>query len=391
VGLDEPLPPRLPGLRLANPHGGRPMTVRDLLSFRSGLAVDTTSACVGTPPVPLRDHLRAAFARPVLREYGAGLARWAGPGGETYRYSNLGIAVLGRLIETLVGRPFAEHMDAAVLAPLGARSSAFAPDGDPGRLPARVRAALAPGHARFGRRRLPTPPIRSADHPANGLYTTACDHLRLLRVLHAGGGDLLTPASVRAMRTPQVPLGDARIAPDGSWQAGLGLMLTGEHFGHPGSHMWGWWHLGRVYPRLDLAVVVLTNAWDMLRWQDPGNEEPASLLVDALAARVADEPPAPPLRPWRWRRSYVAGLIMAERTHGLLAADGRLELAPGPDWDAGAVARAIADVQSVPRSPDPVGALARAGRLAVGRFELDLLAVALGARRGFPLPLWFWD
>jgi CubicO group peptidase (beta-lactamase class C family) len=391
VGLDEPVAPRLPGLDLANPHGGRELSLRDLLSFRSGLATDTTSATLGAPP-PLAEHLRAALGRPVLREYHAGLPRWAGPAGSEFRYANLGLSLVGRLIETLTGTGFAEHIGRSVLAPLGMTSSAFAPDGDPERLPDHVRTKLAPGHARFGRRLLPTPAIRSADHPANGLFTTAGDHLRLLQALLAGGDGLVSAATVRLMRTPQAPLGDARIAPDGSWQAGLGLFVTREHFGHPGSHMWGWWHLSRAYPRLGLAVVIVTNCWDMLRWQDPTAEEPASLLADAIAGRAAAAGPPPAPRPWRWRMSYVAGLLLAERTHHFLGADGTFGLAPPPagDWDLGAVERGIADVRAAPRGSDPIGALACAGRLAVGRYELELLACALGARRGLPLPLWFW-
>jgi CubicO group peptidase (beta-lactamase class C family) len=391
IGLDDPVAPYLPDLALANPHGPRPVTVRDLLAFRSGLATDTTSARLGGVPPPLAAHLRQALAQPVLREYRSGIPRWAGPVGERYRYANLGIAVLGRLVEVLAGRPFAEHVGAAVLAPLGMRSSAFAPGGDPGMLPADMRAALAPGHARFGRALVPTPPIRSADHPANGLYTTPREHLRLLLALLAGGAGVLAPETVQLMRTPQSALGDPRIAADGSWHAGLGLIVTPEHFGHPGSHMWGWWHVSRAYPKLGLAVVAMTDCWDMLRWQDPANEEPASVLVDAIAARAAATGPLPPVRPWTWRRSYVAGLIMAERTYGLLAADGELLLEPGGDWDASAFARGIADVRDAPRGRDPVGELARAGRLGVGAYELDLIASCLGARRGLPLPLWFWD
>jgi CubicO group peptidase (beta-lactamase class C family) len=391
IGLDEPVQPHLPDVDLANPHGGRAISVRDLLSFRSGLATDTTSARLNTRPPPLRDHVRRALSEPVLREYHAGIPRWAGPAGERYRYSNLGVAVLGLLVETLAGRGFAEHVAASVIEPLGLRATAFAPDGDPDYLPEHIRAALCPGHARFGRRLLPTPAIRSADFPANGLFTTAAEHLRLLLALRDGGGGLLAPETVRLMRTPQAPLGDARIAADGSWQVGLGLILAGTHFGHPGSHMWGWWHVSRVYPELDLAVVAMTNCWDMLRWQDPANEEPASVLVDALAAWAVEGAPRPLRRPWEWRRSYVAGLILAERTLGFLAAGGDLDVAAGAEWDRAALAQGIADVRDAPCGRDPIGRLARAGRLQVGRFELDLLATSLGARRDFPLPLWFWD
>jgi len=390
IGLDEPVGRHLPELDLSNPLGAREITLRDLLSFRSGLAVDTTSAVLGSAPPPLATHLRQALEEPSLREYHAGLPRWTAPVGERYQYSNLGIAVVGRLVERLVGARYADCVAASVLDPLGLDSTAFAPDGDPDRLPPSIGARICPGHARFGSMVLPTPDLRSADHPANGLFTTAADHLRLLLALRDGGGPLLRPETAALMREPHAPIGDARIAADGSWHAGLGLIVGDGHFGHPGSHMWGWWHLSRVYPLLDLAVVITTNAWDMLRWQDPANEEPASLLMDAIAAWAADDSPRPPPRPWAWRRSYVAGLVLAERTLGFLGAEGDLHVEPGADGDADALALGIADVRESERGPDPIGALARAGRLRVGAFELELLLAALGARRGLPLPLWFW-
>src|SRR5690349_14341541 len=40
LGLDDPVNDHLGGLRIVNPHGDRPITLRDLLTHRSGLGTD---------------------------------------------------------------------------------------------------------------------------------------------------------------------------------------------------------------------------------------------------------------------------------------------------------------------------------------------------------------
>jgi Beta-lactamase len=210
---------------------------------------------------------------------------------------------------------------------------------------------------------VPTPELSCADYPANGLITTVGDHLRLLTML-AEGGDrrILRRASVDAMLRPRMPIGDLRIAPDGSWWVGLAVMLANLdapdfHFGHPGGYMWGWWCVSRVYPRRGLAYVIAVNAWDMAGWHDPGNPDAVALIAEALA-----EPP----RSWAWKRAYAAGVLLAA---GVAAC--------ADDWDEQGFRAGVLDFLA--------GGTAR---LRVDPRRLRTLFAGLGADP--PLPLMFW-
>src|SRR4051794_20292083 len=57
------------GVACRNPLGARPVTVYDLLTFRSGLAVDTP-ASYATMPQPLAEHVERSLAAARIREYG---------------------------------------------------------------------------------------------------------------------------------------------------------------------------------------------------------------------------------------------------------------------------------------------------------------------------------
>lgn len=95
------------------------ITVRQLLHHAGGWDRDatfdpmfrsTTAAEAVGAPAP-------ASAETVIR-YMRGMPLQFDPGAR-YAYSNFGYAVLGRVIESVTGRPYAEHVREAVLAPMG--------------------------------------------------------------------------------------------------------------------------------------------------------------------------------------------------------------------------------------------------------------------------------
>lgn len=375
LGLDDPVAAHLPELALVNPHDGHAVTVRELITFRSGLATDTTAAGIG-PVQPLAERLAEAFAATHGREYGGRTPVWTAPAGERFAYSNLGYAVLGRLVERVSGEGlgFGEHLARHVLAPLGCTDSRYAPE--LAMLPAELQARHTTGYAGFGARTIRSPVLASSDAPSNGLRTTALDHLRLLVALQHGGGALLAPQLAAAMRTPQAPLGDPRIAEAG-WWVGLGLLLGpgGAHYGHPGSHPWGWWNLGRVIPALGVAFVIACNRWDMLRWQDPANPDATSLLAEWIPRMLDHEPGE--RRSWAWKRDHLAGYVLAERTCGLLGVEDGLLVAPAtPAWGHDALARGLHAGRAWATAPPEVPPE-----------DVELLSVDLGGPRHLPLPL----
>jgi CubicO group peptidase (beta-lactamase class C family) len=365
VGLHDPVEEHLDGIRPVNPLGARPITVHDLLTFRSGLAVDTTGSSLEPPP-PLAEHVESELAAATGREYGGTVPRWASRVGEGYHYANLGLSLLGLLVE----RRNAEALDLPaylsrhVIEPLGMRRTWLSRWDEPRPHPDR-----ATGYACFRGIRLATPEIRSADFPANGLHTVPGDHVRLLRALRHGGAPVLRPQTVRLMLTPQVRMGDAGgLWPGSDWWTGLIAIMSNlgredVHFGHPGSHTWGWWSVSRAYPRLGCAITACANGWDMMRWHNPANPEAAVLAVEYISTWFAQ--PYEPAGDWAAKRSHLAEVIMRERTHGSLGIGEGHNRA----WAAGLL-----------RAPG--GGIAPA--------EVPLLLQDLGAAYGFPAPLWFW-
>ncbi|MGW9826451.1 D-alanyl-D-alanine carboxypeptidase [Brevibacterium pityocampae] len=137
----------------------RAITVRDALTMAGGLPTDD----------PWADRLEAMTAaefselvtRSPLRRFAAGTG---------YEYSNLGYALLGRVIEEVTGRPYTEVVAEEILRPLGLESSGF----DVAALPP---AAVVPGFRRTAdgglEELVPTRP--GAFSAIGGLWSTVPD------------------------------------------------------------------------------------------------------------------------------------------------------------------------------------------------------------------------
>lgn len=94
--------------------------VRDLLNHTSGLVTDDPW---GDRQTPLPE---AEFTR-LLREG----VPFSSPPGTRMEYSNMGYALLGRIISNVSGRPYAETITSSLLQPLGMASSGFFVDASP--------------------------------------------------------------------------------------------------------------------------------------------------------------------------------------------------------------------------------------------------------------------
>lgn len=403
VGLHDPVEAHLHGVRCRNPFGAREVTVNDLLTFRSGLAVDSPASSLTDPP-PLLEHVGAAYEDSRGRAYARATPRWSTRVGQRHLYANLGISTLGLLVEQRNpdGLDLPSYLRRHVFEPLDmtatwlSRWDYDAPHPD-----------RASGYACYGGHAVPTPEIRSADHPADGLHTTPSDHLRLLRALLAGGGSLLRRETVRLMLTPQVAVDGGEGFWPGGWYTGLVAIMTGlggreARFGHPGSHPWGWWSTSWAYPELDCAVVACANGWDMLRWHNPANRDATVLVAEAVGAFFADamspgtarqvarsEAPQAQSPSWAWKRGYVAGALLAERTAGLLGVPDRLPAAYLDGRDEGFRAGVVAAGRA-PIGRARAAAVLRHGAGAPPPEQLEALLQDLGMVYGCPLPLWLW-
>ena len=277
--LDQPVTDFVPEFHWTDGSGEVP-TLRQLLSMSGGLSTDD-------PWADRQEGLTDAEFRVVLA---AGTPRDSLPG-TTFRYSNLGYALVGQAIALAAGRPFIDFVMAELLGPLGLAATGFTAAGRPGR--------TAVGHRRDVAGIWHPLPYSNpgAFSPIGGVVTTARDLARwgawlasALTVEPLPGP--LSPASRRELQQVHRTIGVPRHGVE-EFGYGFGLMVEkGAALGHTVSHSGG-------YPGFSAH----------LRWNAPGGfgvvafengtyagvSEPTTALVDALIERRRS-----PARPAPW-------------------------------------------------------------------------------------------
>ncbi|TKJ24517.1 serine hydrolase domain-containing protein [Blastococcus sp. CCUG 61487] len=302
VGLDDPVDALLPELAdrqvlvdatdatAGTVPAARPISVRDVLTFRLGLGIDFTApwpsptiealAATGLPAGPPQpqaapepdEWLRLVSTVPLAHEPGT---RWL---------YHLGASVLGVLVARAAGRPLPDVLADRILDPLGMTSTGFG-------VPPAARDRLGPHW---------TPPgpdgARDLYDPADGQWAlppafpdggdglvSTVDDLAAFALMLAAGGRaadgrrVMSEAAVRAMTTDQVgPVDDE----GGGWGLGIGVRRTDEPGGrHAGSYGWdgglgsSWW----TDPVTGVTAILLTNQM----WASP---QPPPLFESFRAA-----------------------------------------------------------------------------------------------------------
>lgn len=289
IGLDDPIDavlPELAGRRvLLDPHGSvdgpteparRPITLRDLLTFRLGLGMDFDFSS----SQPVLDEMNALGVgvgptapemtpdEYLLRLGGLPLAHHPG---DRWLY-HTGSDVAGVLVERLVGRPLDEVLRDRLLDPLGLADTGFSvrPDQRDRCTVARMGGedgSMTDWDGVDGRWSAP-PAFRSG---ATGLVSTADDVARFARALLDGGtldgARILSPESVAAMTSDQLDPGQAQAMSDDpaarlGWGLGVGVHLDGDVGPwSPGTYGWdgGLGATWRTDPSIGLVGVLLTT------------------------------------------------------------------------------------------------------------------------------------
>ncbi len=202
-----------------------PPTVWQLMCHTSGLAGDPDGELSDNPRtlrVPLAEAVRFYGRQHLQFEPGT---RW--------RYSNMGIAALGRIIERVSGEDYVRFIESRILKPLEMTDTFFFPPDD-----RKDRIALVYKHTggklvRAGSEILAGDPARyraGAKYaaPEFGLYSTAPDLLKFYRMLLAGGGRYLSRQTLDTMTRVFTP----DVEPSG-WLGGTGYGLTFEIVNRP--------------------------------------------------------------------------------------------------------------------------------------------------------------
>ncbi|MGE0440863.1 MAG: serine hydrolase [Gemmatimonadales bacterium] len=207
LDLDQPVTRWLPDFQPANPFGGD-MTLRQLMSHRSGLTREPPVGNYFDPSDPVLSHMVASLNRTTL---------FYPPGART-KYSNAGIGTVGFVLEKHAGTPFARYLKEAVLEPMGLRSSAFEPE-----------SALVDRLAKavmwtYDERTFPAPTFQLGMAPAGSMYSTVHDLARFARFLFHRGegldGRVLEAETLERMWEPQFE------APGATSGYGLGFRVS---------------------------------------------------------------------------------------------------------------------------------------------------------------------
>jgi CubicO group peptidase (beta-lactamase class C family) len=400
IGLHQPINTIL-DFRISNPLGERDITPYDLLTHRSGLAVNSANSTLSTP-APLREHLPRVYAGTHHENFdGRTTPLWGAKVGERFQYSNLGMATLGYLVECANPErlSFSEYQQRFIIDPLGMTSTQYPPVQDAAHVRPDIFAQVSQGYAMFGPVRIPTPDIFFADFPAGGIVTTPGDHIRVLLAYLNGGSyngyKLLAPETVRMMLTPQTDSGPEGLM--GTVGLTWGLFNLGQpdhYFGHGGAHMYGWHNNYRAYPELGLALVIAVNEWPMLKTRYAAHNLIADFIVSWLRHEAMTGVHRPAM-PWAWKASYVVGLTMVQSVRALgiteplppdlvesMAAGAQIRHAGEngePLWDAEGFRAGCADALEVEPSPEAIETFMHSERLRVSPGEVELLRRELGA------------
>ena len=240
------------------PTQGKPVTIRQLLSHRSGL--------VDVPDLPGFQNLKR---RDLPTDSIIALARgepFYFPPGTQMRYSNTGFLLAGQLIEKLGGRRYAEFVAERLFQPAGMRSSRYC---DQRALIPR----LARGYDYTPQGFRPAAFLNlQVPFAAGGLCSTALDLVAWSQALY--GGRILGPAALAEMLRPGTLPGGLQT------RYGLGMALgtmAGHRAYHHGGDIDGFTSYLAYFPDDSLTVTVLLNT------QGPVRPDP---LVTRIAEAV---------------------------------------------------------------------------------------------------------
>jgi CubicO group peptidase (beta-lactamase class C family) len=280
-----------PVVRLLPTFQGRDkseVTLRDLLTHRSGLPAGRILSRKGP-----QSAKRSVLSTPLVRQPGSR--------GE---YSDLGLDVLGFVVERVAREPLDRYLRRAVYDPLGMSSTMFRPG-------ASLRSRIAPTEAPLARGQVHDRNARALGGVAGhaGLFATAGDLAVFAQMMldngSVGGKKFLADSTVREFTRPGAGwrgLGWETCSGGGS----CGRYLTPRAFGHTGFTGTSMW----IDPERDLFVIVLSN-W--IHGRASGGTAPVAILQDVrgdvvdLAALAISNGAEELAMPWRLRSELQIG------------------------------------------------------------------------------------
>jgi CubicO group peptidase (beta-lactamase class C family)/D-alanyl-D-alanine dipeptidase len=243
LNLDAPVTDYLPDFRPRNPYG-KPITLRELMSHRSGLVREPAVGNYFDPTGPsLAATVKSLHSTTLVYQ----------PGTHT-KYSNAGITIAGYVLERHNEEPYAKYLKRAVLEPMGLGDSAFEPE------PPLMRNLAKAYMWTYDGRTFEAPTFQLGIGPAGCLYSSVIDLGRFLSILFARGrgpsGPVLQPQTLDQMWQPQFA------KPGETTGFGLGFRLAkfeGHRMVGHGGAIYGFATALAALPDDKLGVVAVTT------------------------------------------------------------------------------------------------------------------------------------
>lgn len=196
VEIDAPVQRYLPWFRVADPVASAKITLRELLYHTSGLPAFAEPNSVVDPTLTLEQEIRnlrsASLDRPV---------------GSYFEYSNVNYHILGLIVQTISGEPYATYIKQHIFAPLDMHQS-FTSQQEA------QSAGLTQGYTwLFGLPRPVATPVSPSNLPSGFLISSANDLSHyLIAQMNAGHWNitaLLSAQGIAAMHASGVTYGDS--------------------------------------------------------------------------------------------------------------------------------------------------------------------------------------
>lgn len=272
VDIDRPVSDYLPGFSIRSRFGTEPViTLRALLAHHSGLPSDLFAGMWVDHPVSLAELVEEMHNESLASEP------------ETqYRYSNPGYSLLGRVIEVVTEKPYAQAMREVLFEPLAMEATkvSVGREGVPG---------LAAGY-REGK---PYPVLSLRDTPAGGVSSNVTDMAKVLGVLFGNDSTYIQKQTLAEIFRTQYP----DLALDFGHQVGLGWVKSGLDLAKGETVIW---HTGGAFPHQafiaqlpghKLGVVILSNSMEGKQFMTELGREALALM---LAAKIGGAPERDP-------------------------------------------------------------------------------------------------
>ena len=346
LSWDDPVYQRLPGFVMYDPYVSHEMTIRDLLTHRSGMGLGEGDLLFWPPSTYTREQIiyKLRFMKPhsSFRSH--------------YAYDNLLYMTAGQIIPAVTGTSWDDYIRDRVFSPLGMEHSRV------------TNASFKPGddyaypHSRV-EEKLQVIPFEVLDNagPAGSIQSCAADMAKWVELQLSHGkfvnrdGRLFSEQRSHEMWSPQtiLPIGDfppqlAGLKPEFSDYA-LGWSLRDYHgrklVGHTGG-VAGFVSRVMLVPEENLGVVVLTNAeedgaFDSIlyhvldyyfhlpatdwvaafkSWEDKQQKDAAEIMKKAESGRAPDSKPSLPIEKYAgvYNDAWYGPITIRKENSGLV-------------------------------------------------------------------------